>query len=1065
MMEHPQFVKTIQTVVTPDLEKIEAHFISENWVGIDCNSDILLSKTNKKSKTNLGKSTKKQETKLPSYIQMFLDMYMKTKKKPTKENPTKKAESDEKKNEKVKAINDRPNNLFSKHTAEAAEDGIITSTVQKLADKNVGFHFMAGNADIIGKCLQDEKRSTAGDNKLSEKVRTTEKIEQDSNKDLNEYNYDNDQIGNECDKSINKYTLCGDISETCEFSNDLFDDFFECDVDVDDEFFGACEEGKSDQWNTSHNAKNPECFVNELNPENTSNNCHDEIRKVHDEKNKLCFNFLDENKYSLLLDGQKYSQKDNQNIDHSQQKNMCDDVHICPTNANIHSRSNIHELFGSHKDQMENTVNRSLELSDVESINEESIQNEKRAESGRCESRESESNQDSVSKIFNSQMQQRKICKNSNSDREGTQTNSESTEIQSENTKLFTDFDTVLKNDASLLSIRQKYAYGENIQENGASSNNNFIKENSQKNLNNSQENIKNHWFYKINKRRKRGLEDIHPAEQFENKIYREEKKVILNEFKKPNRKKINHYPQTDLYPNSTISNQKYTITEVLEPNKKASIYDFEADIGRERMGKEKENQKSIKWRSPLVMSPAVKFSPKMNFSGQLFKENDIGAQNNIFNETLNTSVLSKNSRNGPNSTQNIQKTPRQPKNNQNIFQNYKHRGTKFPLCDNDYCVENLKSKEADRSLDYSDIFSSSILGSHLIEEQKKNTPKRYKQCEPSSATDYYTQFVNQSIAQKDKSDEKTGSFERKSSSPSNSEKENIPKEDISVSRNSSLSQIIRSPKNFTLSQDMLESEALRKTFSNSFVDSREMRNSVLSQNRPLTYDQNSSHQINFPDRYEDNMMHPTQAGRIYNNSSLIQPSIAPEYSVNTSVYPLQDPRYLTEYGSQKLSRPTETMISGHMQTMMPCNTQNMNVHYPRSYPNLEYYRSLNDSFRPDPNHFPYSPIGPPENYRYPPWPGMPFYYNPEVHMKQDYPYPDYYPNFKAPDSYMTRQISNFDDIQNMSFANNSQVTFLNNFGLNISIRFGIFVNLKNIHHYSLKITRYCIVKITIVNR
>ncbi|KAG5884827.1 hypothetical protein JTB14_012035 [Gonioctena quinquepunctata] len=42
MMENPLLTKVFEVEVVTDLEKIEAHFISEDWVGIDCYSDILI---------------------------------------------------------------------------------------------------------------------------------------------------------------------------------------------------------------------------------------------------------------------------------------------------------------------------------------------------------------------------------------------------------------------------------------------------------------------------------------------------------------------------------------------------------------------------------------------------------------------------------------------------------------------------------------------------------------------------------------------------------------------------------------------------------------------------------------------------------------------------------------------------------------------------------------------------------------------------------------------------------------------------------------------------------------
>ncbi|KAG5880707.1 hypothetical protein JTB14_013331 [Gonioctena quinquepunctata] len=83
MMENPLLTKVFEVEVVTDLEKIEAHFISEDWVGIDCYSDILIDNNIQKTDQSSKKLTSGQTTKQPSYIQMFLDMYMKIKKKPS----------------------------------------------------------------------------------------------------------------------------------------------------------------------------------------------------------------------------------------------------------------------------------------------------------------------------------------------------------------------------------------------------------------------------------------------------------------------------------------------------------------------------------------------------------------------------------------------------------------------------------------------------------------------------------------------------------------------------------------------------------------------------------------------------------------------------------------------------------------------------------------------------------------------------------------------------------------------------------------------------------------------
>lgn len=96
-------------------------------------------------------------------------------------------------------------------------------------------------------------------------------------------------------------------------------------------------------------------------------------------------------------------------------------------------------------------------------------------------------------------------------------------------------------------------------------------------------------------------------------------KKQTLQEFKFPAKKKFSHNPDTEILPDSTEDNQYYTITEILEPRQKQKdIPDqnkYESDMENLPKERGKENvQKSITWRSPLVFSPAEKFSPKICF-------------------------------------------------------------------------------------------------------------------------------------------------------------------------------------------------------------------------------------------------------------------------------------------------------------------------------------------------------------------------------------------------------------------------------------------------------------------
>lgn len=103
-------------------------------------------------------------------------------------------------------------------------------------------------------------------------------------------------------------------------------------------------------------------------------------------------------------------------------------------------------------------------------------------------------------------------------------------------------------------------------------------------------------------------------------------KKQKLDEFKFPAKKKFSHECETENLPDSTGDNQNYTITAILEPKKKQGYSsdqnEYEYDIENSSKERNKGNiQKSITWRSPLVSSPAIKFSPKIKLVKEVQNE------------------------------------------------------------------------------------------------------------------------------------------------------------------------------------------------------------------------------------------------------------------------------------------------------------------------------------------------------------------------------------------------------------------------------------------------------------
>ncbi|KAG5884821.1 hypothetical protein JTB14_012029 [Gonioctena quinquepunctata] len=535
-----------------------------------------------------------------------------------------------------------------------------------------------------------------------------------------------------------------------------------------------------------------------------------------------------------------------------------------------------------------------------------------------------------------------------------------------------------------------------------------FLNENPRLNLSNKNTCLTNiHYGFLKSKKKKQKLdiEEIIPAEQLEDNLFVEEKKkTIIDCFKKPEKKKIRHNSENDNCPDSTIDNSMFHTTEFLELLRKKKLYDFE-DTVNDRM--ERDNPKSIKWRSPLVFSPAVKSSPKISFSEKMPKENNESEEGgNISNETLETSVSSENSRNTANLTINIQKTPKQPKTSQKSF---KSRGTKFPLCDSKYyeSPKNSQSKEFDKSQDYMDICSTPFLEKIRIKEHEGSTKKKFKQCEPSTATDYYTQFLNQSVTQKEKHNEKQ-EYQKHipSSSASNEDKENIFGNEVPETE---------SQKDFSSLRSIDNSQIIREQSQNDFESPR--NNLTLSQSRPLMFEQNLPHcQVN---SFRTPDICDLGSGQDYF-------SMQPRYLANRSCHPSRSqslPRaeypmsHYGQYGparflhpaheSQKF-RPNKTLISAnYMESKIPYMPTAPDL---RGYSQIRPYFVRSDSSGPYLNQSRYPSVeSMPENCRYPQIPSMRYFHDGDVPFKQDYFNPDMTQNSKLPDFHLRREHSDLD--------------------------------------------------------
>nr|CAH7763205.1 unnamed protein product [Callosobruchus chinensis] len=198
-------------------------------------------------------------------------------------------------------------------------------------------------------------------------------------------------------------------------------------------------------------------------------------------------------------------------------------------------------------------------------------------------------------------------------------------------------------------------------------------------------------------------------------------KRIRLDEYKLRDKEKISH-----LANNEEINNNTYAITEILEPKMQANPnkYTF---CEKNKENNNNNQQKNISWRSPLVFSPATKFSPKIAYHKMSPRENF------RFESPTETPSKTGKQTNVPNLILNIVKTPKGKQ---------KPDYNPFPLRDKDYEKEDQPEKEAEDDMDYSDIYSSPTL-------DRIRSAKKYKQCEPKSAMEYFSHFEQSGTSEK----------------------------------------------------------------------------------------------------------------------------------------------------------------------------------------------------------------------------------------------------------------------------------------------------------------------------
>nr|CAI5862914.1 unnamed protein product [Callosobruchus analis] len=225
-----------------------------------------------------------------------------------------------------------------------------------------------------------------------------------------------------------------------------------------------------------------------------------------------------------------------------------------------------------------------------------------------------------------------------------------------------------------------------------------------------------------------------------------QQKRIRLDEYKLPDKEKFCHQAE--------INNNTYSITEILEPKMQTNPNKYTY------IDKNKENnnqQKNISWRSPLVFSPATKFSPKIVYQKMSPREN-LRFERYTHNHR-NDCVQSLPSNSSSNKTPN---TPRKQTNVPNLIVNIiktpkgkqKPDYSPFPLSDKDYEKEDKPEKEPEDDMDYSDIYSSPTL-------DRIRSAKKYKQCSPKSVMEYFSHFEQGGTSDKQAEMSKTDSTQK----------------------------------------------------------------------------------------------------------------------------------------------------------------------------------------------------------------------------------------------------------------------------------------------------------------
>lgn len=202
--------------------------------------------------------------------------------------------------------------------------------------------------------------------------------------------------------------------------------------------------------------------------------------------------------------------------------------------------------------------------------------------------------------------------------------------------------------------------------------------------------------------------------------------------FKKPLKKKVPTYDNNNI-PDSTMGNHPYKMSTLEDRHS----VDYNSD----------NQKKNISWRSPLVFSPGIKFSPNASERGDNETQSD---SHNVSGDTTS-------SRSSKHLTTHIQKTPKRFKADPNSLNETQTNASQlFPLSDKDCNIsQNMrKPKELDNIEKFSDIFSSQILG---FKNKETNSSRILTKRDPESACDYYvseTSKLNKKETKRPKKDQ-----------------------------------------------------------------------------------------------------------------------------------------------------------------------------------------------------------------------------------------------------------------------------------------------------------------------